>query len=449
MKLTSASLVAFGLAGLSEASGRNDLRPREKDSSAINVNLSNWWNVTDYQWYGKLSIGTPPQEFNVLFDTGSSDLVIAKKGCTTCGNYTVFDTSKSSTFSKVPGYPYQASYGTGGNAEPLAERAVMNGTIVSDVVAINGVSVANQTFLLVDDYPKALGANPLGPNIDGIFGLGPPGASVFSSEYNGTFTTTFWNLVQSGELPEAVFSLYLNSGSGTSGEATLGGVDSSKYEGELTKVDINQTVTGAIGEWFIDTPRFYVDGKTIKNSNTSQEFPAAISLIDTGTAFIQAPDYQTAADIYAAISSEIKPLDDLGVWGAPCDAMEKLAPELTFTIGSEEKKANVTMPKAAFNLGRHKSHPNICQAVILHATEPLSETETVWVIGSPVLKGYYTVWDGKNMQLGLGSLKGTPTNDNNTAIVSSLPSPTSGSTVSLVPGILALFVSAVVVGVSY
>lgn len=49
MKLTSASLVAFGLAGLSEASGRNDLRPREKDSSAINVNLSNWWNVTDYQ----------------------------------------------------------------------------------------------------------------------------------------------------------------------------------------------------------------------------------------------------------------------------------------------------------------------------------------------------------------------------------------------------------------
>ncbi|KAF5013283.1 hypothetical protein FDECE_712 [Fusarium decemcellulare] len=437
-------LVSTLVAGLATASAEPitiKLEGRAQKPSPVNVKLTNWWNVTDYQWYGKVSVGTPPQEFNVLFDTGSTDLLLPKKGCTSCSDHNTFDPSKSSSYSKQPNIDFTASYGTAGNAEPLSKPASMDTKIVTDTVTIGDVSVGNQTFILADDYPKELGQNPLGPNIDGIFGLGPPGASVLSQATNKTFTTTFWNLVESEQLPEPVFSLYLNSGNGSpSGEATLGGIDSSRYEGDLTKVPFNETITGMVGEWFIDHPAFYVNKEPVKNSATNKPFPGSLALLDSGTAYIQAPDHQTAKDIYASISPEIKLLDKLGVWGAPCDVMNKLQPELTFTVGAGDKLVNLTMPKDAFNLGEHPAHPGQCQTVILHSPEPISELATIWIIGSPVLKGYYTVWDGKNLELGVGKLKGSATNGSSAGTTSPSSTPTTAGAGVLTPcwGALAL-----------
>ncbi|KAJ4163060.1 hypothetical protein NW754_014483 [Fusarium falciforme] len=181
-----------------------------------------------------------------------------------------------------------------------------------------------------------------------------------------------------------------------------------------------------VGEWFIDNPTFYIDKKSVKNSATGKPFTQAVSLLDTGTAFIMAPDHQTAKDMYAAISPEIKLLDKLGVWGAPCNVMEKLKPELTFTVGSGDKLVNLTMPADAFNLGEHPDHPGKCQGVILHSPEPISKLATVWVIGSPVLKGYYTVWDGQNLELGVGILKESTGNATETSSLASTPTSEAG-----------------------
>ncbi|KAF4448283.1 Pepsin B [Fusarium austroafricanum] len=394
------------LAAISAASAEPLTIKLQARAQKTNIKLDNWWNFTDYQWYGKVSVGTPPQEFNVIFDTGSSDLVLTKKGCPTCGDHATFDAEKSSTYSDKPGYKFTAGYDTGGDAQQYAEPVTIKGKIVTDVVTIGGLKAENQTFFVGEGWPEKVGKDPLGPNVDGIFGIGPPGESNFGTQINKTFTSTFWNLVEAGKL-DPVVSFALNSGKDSSpGEITLGGVDSSKYEGELTKVKFNKEFVAVGKSWFIENPANYANNKSIKSSNSSLP---TVALLDTGTAYIQTPDFQTAKNMYATISPEIKPLDKLGVWGAPCDVVKKLEPELTFTIGSGDKLVNLTMPKDAFNLGEHPAHPGKCQTVILNAPKPVTDLANLWIIGGPVLKGYYTVWDGKNLELGVGKLKATET----------------------------------------
>ena len=97
-------------------------------------------NFRDTQYYGQISIGTPPQLFPVIFDTGSANLWVPSTSCYSegCLAHARFDHASSSTFS-TSGVPIYIKFGTGRIA----------GTISQDVVHFHQLRIENQAFLEV------------------------------------------------------------------------------------------------------------------------------------------------------------------------------------------------------------------------------------------------------------------------------------------------------------
>lgn len=247
-------------------------------------------------------------------------------------------------------------------------------------------------------------------------------------------------------LNSVVYGLYLSSGDASpaaGGELTLGGVDESKFAAGSTLewVSLDETLATAHGQWVVDMPAIFVNGEqllidsnalaadiassssesaentntdtTIADTNEMVPYPQSIvQVLDSGTSFIMAPSYTVAQALYAQISPKIYQIDPVvGTWGASCADMDGLAnsADISFTIDT----LNVTLPSRVFNLGPYSSSlPEVCQAVVNNWVDPLYyDGKGLWELGSPLLKNYYTAWDGAALKVGFAPLPGQSLGD--------------------------------------
>ncbi|NWV70464.1 PEPC protein, partial [Malurus elegans] len=143
-------------------------------------------------YFGEIGIGTPPQNFLVIFDTGSANLWVPSSYCQSpaCGDHARFNHSLSSTFLGID-ESYTLSYGFGDVAVALGW----------DTVTIQNITVRNQEFGL------SL-AEPSRPfyylDFDGILGMAYPGVAIPS------FSTLLQNLLVQEQLNQPIFSFYFS-----------------------------------------------------------------------------------------------------------------------------------------------------------------------------------------------------------------------------------------------
>ncbi|NXN45132.1 PEPC protein, partial [Rhinoptilus africanus] len=141
-------------------------------------------------YFGEISVGTPPQNFLVLFDTGSANLWVPSTYCQTpaCGNHARFNPSLSSTFSGI-GVTYSLSYGFGDVLVALGY----------DTVTIQNLVIRNQELGLSLNEPSS-------PfyylDFDGILGMAYQGVGISG------FNTLMQNMWQQNQLDEPIFSFY-------------------------------------------------------------------------------------------------------------------------------------------------------------------------------------------------------------------------------------------------
>ncbi|EPQ11416.1 Pepsin A [Myotis brandtii] len=172
-------------------------------------------NYMDLEYFGTIGIGTPPQEFTVIFDTGSSNLWVPSVYCSSpaCSNHNRFDPRKSSTYQGT-NQKLSVAYGTGS----------MTGVLGYDTVQVAGIADTNQIFGLSQTEP---GSFLYYAPFDGILGLAYP--SIASSGA----TPVFDNMWNQGLVSQDLFSVYLSPNDQSGSVVIFGGIDSSYYTGTL------------------------------------------------------------------------------------------------------------------------------------------------------------------------------------------------------------------------
>uniref|UniRef100_A0A8C9W5G1 Progastricsin n=1 Tax=Scleropages formosus TaxID=113540 RepID=A0A8C9W5G1_SCLFO len=202
-------------------------------------------NYADISYYGSITIGTPPQTFQVLFDTGSANLWVDSVYCNTqaCNAHTKFNSTKSSTYSSTT-KTFYISYGTGS----------LYGIFGYD-------SVNKQIFGLSTNEP---GQTFLQAQFDGILGLSYPSIAA------GQATPVMDNMMQQGLLQDNLFAFYLSS------EVAFGGVDSTKYNSQIYWSPVTSQTY-----WQIE-----IKGFSINNQETGWCSQGCQAIVDTGTSFL-------------------------------------------------------------------------------------------------------------------------------------------------------------------
>ncbi|MCJ8749395.1 hypothetical protein PDJAM_G00175910 [Pangasius djambal] len=151
-------------------------------------------NFMDAQYFGVISIGTPPQDFTVLFDTGSSNLWVPSIHCSfldlACWLHHRYNSKKSSTYVQN-GSKFSIQYG----------RGSLRGFFSQDTVTLAGLNVQDQLFAEAVQQPGLVFAMA---RFDGVLGMAYPILSV------GNVRPVFDSIMAAKLLPQNIFSFYIN-----------------------------------------------------------------------------------------------------------------------------------------------------------------------------------------------------------------------------------------------
>jgi len=312
-------------------------------------------DLQDLQYYGPISLGTPEQSFEVIFDTGSSNLWVPSAQCTAC-THKKFNPSASSTYVKN-GTAFKITYGSGSIAGYLSE----------DTLTVGNVKVPNQVFAEItaeDGQAFSQGS------FDGILGLAWPSLSV------DNVVPPVQNMISEKALPEGVFSFYLPSTSGATGELIFGGVDNTKFTGDLFYQPLSKKTY-----WEITLDDIKVSGKSATTIKTA--------IIDSGTSLLAGP----TADV-DTLATQLGAMNAGGEYFVDCTALSSM-PNIDVSFGG--KTFSLTPAQYVLNIQGYC----LLGLIGLDVPAPLGP---LWILGDVFMREYYTVFDVDNARIGVAPI---------------------------------------------
>ncbi|KAK2460906.1 hypothetical protein APHAL10511_007376 [Amanita phalloides] len=338
--------------------------PTTPDSLGLDI------EANDISYLAIVDIGTPPEKYSLIMDSGSADMWVGSENCVSeagggCGNHNFLGPQSSSSFVDTK-QPFRVTYGTGNVA----------GTIVTDDLAFAGFSLRKHRFGVANQESVQFSDNSV-PS-DGLMGLAK---STLSQQKN---LTPVESLAKEGLISEAVTSFKLSrlADGKNDGEITFGTLDTTKFD---PKTLVTLDNVSKLGFW-----EAAMDDVTVDGQNAGLEGRTAI--LDTGTTLIVAPPADAIAAHKLIPGSKA---DGQGGFTIPC----KTNASVILTFGGSEFA--IDPRDIAFQPVDPRNPDGECISGIASG---IVGTATEWLLGAAFLKNAYLSTNVNKNQVSLAKL---------------------------------------------
>ncbi|CAH8848951.1 unnamed protein product [Trichobilharzia szidati] len=323
-------------------------------------------NYENFQYYGEVMVGTPPQKLRVLFDTGSTDTWFPSRNCwpldALCWVLRFYDSSKSSTYKP-----------NGTNFEVYYMDSSYYGFWSMDTIQINSLVIHQQAFAQVTNI---FNADFLTNQYDGIIGMSCRNISPYGN------IPVVPNMFAENKEMDAVFSFYLSrkDGEPVGGELVLGGINPEHFTGEFESLPTTSQTS-----WVVQM-------KSIKINGMEYFDETYFAAMDTGTSLIVGP-----SKIVNRINSQLgAKLSVTGDYVINCNDIHTLPPiEFTFKRRTYVLQAKDYIVKQNFWLFSKCLSPFNANDNLIH---------NLWILGDVFMGKFYTVFDFGESQIRLADV---------------------------------------------
>ncbi|XP_008314383.1 nothepsin [Cynoglossus semilaevis] len=317
------------------------------------------YNFMDAQFYGEIRLGTPEQNFTVVFDTGSADLWVPSVYCVSeaCALHHRFKAFESTSF-RHDGRMFGIHYGSGH----------LMGVMARDTLKVDNVTVLNQEF---GESVYEPGAAFVLAQFDGVLGMGYPSLAEILGN------PVFDSMMAQKSVDEDVFSFYLSRKQ--EGELMLGGADQALYTEPINWIPVT-----AKGYWQIKMDGVAVQGMSSFCPRGCQ------AIVDTGTSLIAGP----TADILQLQQLIGATPTNIGEFLIDCVRLASL-PHVTFALGGREYTLTAEQYVRKEMLGDRELCFSGFQTVDI-----VSPEGPLWILGDVFLTEYYSIFDRAQDRVG-------------------------------------------------
>jgi hypothetical protein len=390
-------------------------------------------------YFGSIYVGFPDQQrFTVVFDTGSGHLFVPSSKCDTptCLRHRQFDRSQSGTALDIDhnggavaensGSRDQVSisFGTGDvlghfvkdyvclSAHPNGRPGHMDKSLIhnnhntsnsTDVNDCIKVRVITATELTEEPFYSF--------DFDGVLGLGLAALAV-DPEFS-----FFGEMQRQGALPENQFGFFLGASDDIQSEIAFGGADESKLSEPLKWAPVLEPENG---HWQVRIKSVKIGGKPLEICESG----GCVGIVDSGTSLLGVPKAHIK-DIHMKMIRKVP--------GDPpqLDCRDIEGPDLVFDLGGPEGGPEVSLSSrdysrpAAMRIESKGAVQIVCRATLLNVD--MSEeggNPLTFILGEPVLRKYYTVFDWEKTQIGFARSKQPAPGESPAASVTDAPTET-------------------------
>lgn len=364
-----------------------------------------------------VTVGTPPQPLSLLLAPSSPHTWVPQSDAMPC--LTGYDALAG--FSPDDGSTTACRWGAldvpKSSTTKTVEQKYLNFVVAyTDTINVSGVNMTEKLVvgdIEIDDFALGLVTSTSNNQWIGMLGLGNDATTTFPRNSNKYRPNFIDRLVASRRIASQAYSIWLDDAEGDSGNLLLGAIDTSRYEGDLIRLNAAEPLDIFPSAFRVALASVQIDDKTLAPS-----VPPVVASLSPAETFSYLPDGLVEDIMTAAGATWNTPLERATV---PCDAgakkpNTKIRLQLEGPSGPvlEVRLADLVIPQivshwelAYANLARLPRNTCLLGVQKLRALRSPDKAPH-YNLGSALLRRTYLVFDAANKDVALAPVKAAP-----------------------------------------